>query len=279
LKFPSGRLPGTIFTAAVGTAAAVTTLRHTRYAAPYRPQLERVEVTAPPTARWLSGLRIGYFTDPHLGPMTTADDVERGLSLLFSGSPELLLLGGDLICESPRYGPEAAAILGRYARKAPLGAVSVLGNHDLSNDGGRLTRLLQEQDIRVLRNKALPVAYGGKELWIVGIDDALLGRPDPVAAFSAVPAGSPSLVLWHEPDWAEDATHPSAFVMLAGHSHGGQVRLPKLGAITTPNGGRRFVAGFNQANGLTIYTSRGSGMYRPPVRFNCAPEVTLITLV
>ncbi len=257
----------------------MTTLRHARYAAPFRLRLERVEVTAPPTSRWLAGLRIGYFTDPHLGPMTTAEDVERGLSLLFNDSPDLLLLGGDLICESPRYAPEAAAILGRYARKAPLGAISVLGNHDISNDGGRIARLLKEQDIGVLRNEALPVAYGGKDLWIVGIDDALLGRPDPDTAFSAVPDGSPSLVLWHEPDWAEAATHPSAFVMLAGHSHGGQVRLPMLGAISAPNGGRRFVAGFNRVNGLTIYTSRGAGTYRPPVRFRCAPEVTLITLV
>lgn len=211
--------------------------------------------------------------------MTSAEDMERGLLLLFSAHPDLLLLGGDLICESPRYAPAAASILGRYALKAPLGAFSVLGNHDISNNGGRLTRLLQEQDIRVLRNEALSVAYDGEELWIVGIDDALLGRPDPATAFSEIPDGQPSLVLWHEPDWAEDATHPSAFLLLAGHSHGGQVNLPKLGAISAPNGGRRFVAGFNRVNGLTIYTSRGAGIYRPPVRFGCPPEVTLITLV
>jgi predicted MPP superfamily phosphohydrolase len=201
------------------------------------------------------------------------------LSLLFGASPDLLLLGGDLICESPRYASEAAAILGRFARKAPLGAFSVLGNHDISNDGSRLTRLLHEQEIRVLRNESVPISYGGAELWIVGIDDALLGCPDPDAAFSAVPDGKASLVLWHEPDWAEEAAHPGAFLMLAGHSHGGQVRLPKLGAISTPNGGRRFVAGVNQVNGLTVYTSRGAGIYRPPVRYRCAPEVTLITLI
>jgi uncharacterized protein len=254
-------------------------LRHARYRAPYRPRLEHIDVAAPPNARRLAGLRIGYFTDPHLGPMTSGDDVERGLSLLFGARPDLLLLGGDLICESPRYAPQAAAILGQYARRAALGAFAVLGNHDIANDAGRLTSLLQDQAIRVLRNESAIVAYGGDELWIVGIDDALLGFPDPAAAFSPIPDGGAALVLWHEPDWAEEAAHPSAFLMLAGHSHGGQVRLPGVGTISAPSGGRRFVSGFNRANGLTIYTSRGAGIYRPPVRFRCAPEVTLITLV
>lgn len=279
LKPSSVPLRGTIGALAVGAAAASPMLLRARYAAPYRPRLERVEVAIPAMGRELAGLRIGYFTDAHLGPMTAAEDVERGLSLLFGESPDLLLVGGDLICESPRYAPQAAAILGRYALGAPLGAFSVLGNHDISNDGVRLTRLLNEQNIRVLRNESAPVSYSGTELWIVGIDDALLGCPDPDAAFTAVPDGKVSLVLWHEPDWAEEAARPGAFLMLAGHSHGGQVRLPKLGAISAPNGGRRFVAGFNHVNGLTIYTSRGAGIYRPPVRFRCAPEVTLITLV
>lgn len=210
--------------------------------------------------------------------MTTGDDVDRGLSLLSSARPDLLLLGGDLICESPRYAPSVATILGRYAERAPLGAYAVLGNHDISNDASRLTTLLQDQGVRVLRNEAVPVPFGGDELWIVGIDDALLGSPDPFAAFSHVPDGRASLVLWHEPDWAEEAAHPSAFLMLAGHSHGGQVRFPTVGAIAAPNGGRRFISGFNRVKDLTIYTSRGAGIYRPPVRFRCAPEVTLITL-
>jgi uncharacterized protein len=277
VKHASGRLSRTVGAAALGTTTA-TVLHHARYRAPYRPRLERVDVAAPANARALAGLRIGYFTDPHLGPTTSANDVERALSLLFDATPHLLLLGGDLICESPRYGPEAAAILGRFGRKAPLGALAVLGNHDISNDACRLTSLLLAQGIQVLRNQSVSVAFGGVELSIVGIDDALLGHPDIRAAFSKVPDGQPSIVLWHEPDWAEEAAHASAILLLAGHSHGGQVRLPIVGAISAPSGGRRFVAGFNRVNGMTIYTSRGAGIYRPPVRFRCSPEVTLVTL-
>jgi predicted MPP superfamily phosphohydrolase len=241
--------------------------------------LERIAVAAPANGRSLAGLRIGFFTDPHLGPTMAARDVERGLSLLFQATPDLLLIGGDLICESPRYAPVVVEILGRYAQGAPLGAFAVMGNHDISNDARRLESLLARRGIKVLRNDAAPVRYGGSVLWIVGIDDALLGRPKPAVAFSNVPAGQASLVLWHEPDWAEEAVFPGAFLMLAGHSHGGQVRFPLVGAIATPSGGRRFVAGLNQVDGMTVYTSRGAGTYRPPLRFRCAPEVTLISLV
>jgi uncharacterized protein len=272
------RMFPTIASAAIGTVAAAS-LGHSRFVAPYQPRLERIDVAVPPQASNLTGLRIGFFTDPHLGPMMTGSDVERALSVLFNTRPDLLLLGGDLICDSPRFAPEAAAILGRFARRAPLGAMSVLGNHDISNDAERLTRLLEAEGIRVLRNDAAPVNFGGSDLWIVGLDDALLGCPKPDVAFARVAGGRPSVVLWHEPDWAEEAARPGAFLMLSGHSHGGQVRLPLVGAVATPNGGRRFVAGLNQIDGLTIYTSRGAGIYRPPLRFRCAPEVTLITLV
>jgi predicted MPP superfamily phosphohydrolase len=73
--------------------------------------------------------------------------------------------------------------------------------------------------------------------------------------------------------------HHGAFLQLSGHSHGGQVRLPILGTIAAPAGGRRFVAGLNFATGMPVYTTRGVGVYRPPVRFRCAPEITLVTLI
>ncbi len=264
--------------AALGTLAAATTLVHARSRAPYRPRLERLSIPMPRGKIGLTGLRIGFFTDPHFGPLMTPGDVEPALSVLFSEDPHLLLLGGDLICDSPRHAPGAATLLGEYGALAPLGALAVLGNHDISNDAHRLSRLLERADIRVLRNDAVSVPYGAEQFWIVGIDDALLGRPDPDLAFSNVPPGAAPLVLWHEPDWAEETANRGGFLQLSGHSHGGQVRLPLVGAVATPSGGRRFVTGLNWINGMPIYTSRGVGIYRPPVRFRCPPEVTLITL-
>ena len=116
-------------------------------------------------------------------------------------------------------------------------------------------------------------------MWIAGIDDALLGSPDPLSAFARVPPGARPVALWHEPDWAEHVVQHGAFVQLSGHSHGGQVRLPVAGAIAAPEGGRQFVHGLNFAAGMPIYTTRGVGVFRPPVRFRCPPEVTLVTLI
>jgi predicted MPP superfamily phosphohydrolase len=205
-------------------------------------------------------------------------DVDRALALLCSASPDLLLLGGDYICESPRFAPDAAAVLGDHAASVPYGALAVLGNHDYSCAAPRLTSLLEQRGIRVLRNDAARIATSIGGLWIVGIDDALLGAPDVPRAFADVPPDSAMLALWHEPDWADETARFGTIVQLSGHSHGGQIRLPFFSNIAAPSGGRRYVAGLNYAAGMPIYTSRGVGVYRPPIRFRCPPEVTLITL-
>jgi predicted MPP superfamily phosphohydrolase len=217
-------------------------------------------------------------TDTHIGPVISARDVDRALSLLRAENPDLLLLGGDYICESPRFAPDAAAVLGEHAASVPCGALAVLGNHDHSCDAPRLTSLLERRGIRVLRNDAVRITSGIGELWIVGIDDALLGTPDVPRAFANVPPDSATLALWHEPDWAAETARFGSLIQLSGHSHGGQIRLPLLSNIAAPSGGRRYVAGLNHAAGMPVYTSRGVGVYRPPIRFRCPPEVTLITL-
>jgi predicted MPP superfamily phosphohydrolase len=217
-------------------------------------------------------------TDTHIGPAINARDVDRSLSLLHAVNPDLLLLGGDYICESPRFAPEAAAVLSEHAAATPLGAVAVLGNHDYACDASRLTSLLERRGIRVLRNESACLATGSRELWIVGIDDAVLGAPDLPRAFAGVPRDSAVLALWHEPDWATETARFRPMLQLSGHSHGGQVRLPLLGNIAAPSGGRRYVTGLNDAAGMPVYTSRGVGVFRPPIRFRCPPEVTLICL-
>ena len=261
---------------AAGATAAVT-LHRARHQSPYAPVLERVDIPMPSDASG-PALRIGFVTDTHIGSVMRARDVDRALELLFTAAPDLLLLGGDYVCESPRFVDEAATVFGPYASSAPLGAFAVLGNHDYSNDAARMTRGLERQAIRVLRNAAAPVCAAAGELWIVGVDDAMLGFPDPAEAFAGVPERAPVIALWHEPDWADAVAPYGAFLQLSGHSHGGQIRLPFVGSIAAPAGGRRFVAGLNMASGMRVYTSRGVGVYRPPIRIRCRPEVTLLTL-
>ncbi|HEX5499343.1 MAG TPA: metallophosphoesterase, partial [Thermomicrobiales bacterium] len=127
---------------ALAAAAAIVAYR-ARFIAPFRPVLERVSLPLPPGHERLAGLRIGFVTDVHVGPLMSTAHVERALHLLASARPDLVLFGGDFISDSPRYTERAAAVLGRFAAAAPLGAIAVLGNHDVANDAKRMTDALQ----------------------------------------------------------------------------------------------------------------------------------------
>jgi len=248
--------------------------------APFRPELERVELPLPRGHEGLAGLRIGFVADTHVGPFTAAEDVARATALLAREAPDLLLLGGDYVSDSPRHAGPAAAVLGELARRAPLGAYAVLGNHDAGerHRDARVTTALRDAGIVVLRNEAAAVETGRGALWIAGVDEAIMATADPVRTFAAIPSGAAALALWHEPDYAEQTAALGAFAQLSGHSHGGQVRLPGVGPLMLPAGGRRYVLGLNRAAGMPVYTTRGVGVYLPPIRLNCPPEVTLVTL-
>jgi predicted MPP superfamily phosphohydrolase len=265
---------------ATGAALAIAEAgRRARYVAPYRPVLERVDIRVPTGIETPPRLRIGFLADTHVGSVIRAADVDRALSLLLDTGPDLLLFGGDYVSESPRHISDAAAVLGNVANTTRFGSLAVLGNHDYANGAGRMTAALEHRGVRVLRNESARIGDDCGELWIAGIDDALLGSPDPRCAFASIPPSARAIALWHESGWAEQVVHYGAFLQLSGHSHGGQVRLPLVGPLAAPAGGGRFVEGLNFAAGMPIYTTRGVGVYRPPLRLRCPPEVTLVTLV
>jgi predicted MPP superfamily phosphohydrolase len=249
--------------------------------APFDPILERVELPLPPAHAELDGLTIGFIADTHLGPSMGEDDVARAVRLVTAEHPDLVLLGGDYISASPRYAAPAAEILGELAKVAPLGAYAVLGNHDCGELGRDevVTTALEDQSIAVLRNQSAVVDTGRGQLWLAGVDEAIMARADPARTFADVPRNAATLALWHEPDYARQTAGLGAFAQLSGHSHAGQVRLPGIGPLFLPKGGQRYVMGFNYALDMPIYTSRGVGVFLPPIRINCPPEVTLITLV
>lgn len=263
---------------ALGVAVAALTAIWSRFAAPYRPRLEFVQFPVPAGHERLAGLRIGFLTDTHVGPFIAPRDVERAVAILRREAPDLVLLGGDYISESPRYAPGTASALCELVDIAPLGCLAVLGNHDLSTDRDRITAALEGCGIRVLRNRSVRIDTRGGPLWIAGIDETILGRADVAATVAGIPDGSAVIALWHEPDYAEQAAAAGAFAQLSGHSHGGQIRLPGIGPLVLPPGGKRYPAGLYLVNGLHLYTSRGLGAYRPPVRLFCPPEVTIVTL-
>lgn len=264
--------------AALATAAAGFGYWRLRHVNPYRPVLERIELSLPPNANGLGGLRIAFVTDTHVGPFTTSDDLRRGLALFDEEPIDLLLLGGDYVSESNIYARPMAEAVALLAARATSGAFAVMGNHDLPLGVDRVRAELERVGITVLCNEHATIEWNGALLAIAGTDDTIVGAADPARAFTGIPNGLPVLSLWHEADFAEEAAALGAFAQLSGHTHGGQVRLPFVESIWLPPDGKRRDLGFFDVEGMPTYLSRGLGVYRPPVRFRCPPEVTLITL-
>jgi len=270
---------GLTIVAPIGFIIGVLMAWRARFIAPYRAQVRHVVVQVPRKHRNLAGLTIAFVTDTHVGPHFAASDLEPVVTRLEEIGPDIVLFGGDYICESPRFIATAAPVMGRIAATGRSGAWGVMGNHDLSNLRERVVPQLEAAGISILTNDAVCVETEQGEIWIVGIDDGLIGEPDLDAAFSKVPPDGAAICLWHEPDLIEESAPYGAFLQLSGHSHGGQVRLLGIGGIAAPLLGKRYPLGRYEIGDGELYVSSGLGMYRPPVRFNCPPELTIVRLI
>jgi len=156
--------------------------------------------------------------------------------------------------------------------------VAILGNHDQDSQPDVVTECLEAQRIKVLRNDAWSVEQSGARLWVVGTDDVLLRAVDLPRALRVVPPAEATILLAHEPDFADVAANYPIDLQLSGHSHGGQVRLPVIGAPVLPELGRKYPWGLRHLRKMALYTNVGIGTIRLPIRWNCPPEVTLLTL-
>lgn len=226
----------------------------------------------------LAGFRIALLTDLHVGPYTGKEFIARAVALANDAAPDLALLGGDYVHRSGRYFAPCAEAVAEL--RAPFGVHGVTGNHDYWEGVEICSRTFADARVALLRNRAVPIERGAGRLWLAGVDDLMVRAADPIAAMSRVPHGEPTVLLSHNPDLAE-LLPPSLPVslMLSGHTHGGQIRLPLLGSPVVPSRyGQKYVAGLAYRGEMAVYTSRGIGTISPPVRLNCPPEVSLVTL-
>jgi hypothetical protein len=129
-----------------------------------------------------------------------------------------------------------------------------------------------------LKNSCVPIERDGARFWLAGIDDALEGKPDLGAAIKKIPSGEAIILLAHEPDFADEAALTPVDLQLSGHSHGGQIWIPGVGAPWLPPLARNYPRGFYKIENMLLYTNVGIGTIRAPIRINCIPEVTHITL-
>lgn len=240
-------------------------------------EVTRVRVPLPDLPEDLVGLRIVQFTDVHLGPYMHAPLLRRAARAIMAQSPHVIVFTGDMVTRDQDADPAKARLL--KSLEAPLGVWGVLGNHDHWADPERVQTFIERNTpVRILRNEHVPVKVGNTTFYLVGVDDAWVGADDAERAFAGVPEDAMRVVLLHEPDAVGWMPMTSLTLQLSGHTHGGQVRLPLMGALLLPYLGRRYDAGLYRVQGGWLYTNRGLGMISPPVRLNCRPEITVFVL-
>jgi len=253
---------------------------------PNHPELVKVEMVLPRLPAAFDGFRIVQLSDFHYDEIFSVVPIRAGVEMVNQLHPDLVVLTGDFVTgnygkphlpdrKSARLaGPCANLLAGSRSR---LGCVAILGNHDVLTDPGFVTEALQSHGITVLRNGSQALEQGGARLWFCGLD-SLDGRPNLVTAMRGIPSGEAVILLVHEPDFADRASQYPVDLQLSGHSHGGQVWLPGIGAPWLPPGARRYPRGQYRVGPLPLYTNIGLGTIRLPIRLNCPPEVTLVTL-
>ncbi len=227
-------------------------------------------------------LSIAVASDFHVGaPHAGLPMVRRVVAGINAAQPDLILLPGDFVIQGILGGeqvlPEAIAEELR-SLKAPLGVYATLGNHDWWFDGERVRQALEKVGIKVIENGAVPLATAEGKLWLAGIGDDMTSHAQPDKAFAGVPANARLIVMMHDPANAPSLPHQTA-VAFAGHTHGGQVRLPFVGALITPGRAPRQQAyGWIPEVPAPTWVSAGIGTSILPVRFNCPPEYVILRL-
>jgi uncharacterized protein len=230
------------------------------------------------------GFKIVQFSDTHLGFHYDLKQFKKMLSQISSLKPDIIFFTGDLM-DAPNQYPLTEEIVPLLKNlEAPFGKYSIYGNHDHGGYGSDIYKnIMKLADFKLLLNASDQVQLlDGSSIYVLGIDDAMLGRPNFESAMEKVPGETYKILLSHAPDLADYAVDYGIQLQLSGHSHGGQIQIPFVGALITPPYAKNYREGFyelNEAkNPLTLYVNRGIGTTRLPFRFLSKPEITLFTL-
>jgi predicted MPP superfamily phosphohydrolase len=233
-----------------------------------------------------AGLRIVQMTDFHCSKHVTPHYLQEAVDLAHQQNPDLIALTGDFIHHGFKHIDTMAKVMGKL--RAPLGVFAVLGNHDFSvrNALGlrRFRHLhravadaLSAQGISVLQNRTLTLERHEQRIYLSGVEDLWSRVCDPERTFAGLSADVPCIVLAHNPCTIEKLGNYRCDLMLSGHTHGGQINLPRLGRVTLGPKGRQYAAGFYQHGSSLLYVNKGIGFgFR--VRFGVRPEVAVFQL-
>ncbi len=237
-------------------------------------KINKVTIPVKGLPKRFRGMTIAQLSDIHHCKYVPGEFVRSCVRMVNGLSPDIIVLTGDYVHDSPVFLPSVTEELA--ALRAKEGIFAIMGNHDSRDD---TFYALSRKGIHVLINAHVPLYRRKDYLFIAGVDDLLRGRVDLGATLKGMD-DKPRILLSHNPDVIEMVQHTHVDFLIAGHTHGGQVSLPFIGPpFTCSKFGSRYAAGLFHEGNTLMYVNRGIGITGLPIRFFARPEITLFTLV
>lgn len=261
-----------------GAALASSATVYGNAVEPYDIEITQHHIPIRKLSEKFEGYKIVQITDLHYGSWLEKDWLLNILDIVNAQDADIVAITGDFVTLG-RIDPYADVLIETLSQlQASDGVVAVLGNHDHYRNTDQVRSMLQAANILELPNDSIIIKRDGDQLVIAGLDDVWENQHDIAKLVSTLPDDTPAVLLAHEPDIADEIVTTGRFALqLSGHSHGGQIRLPVIGAPFLPDHGKVYPMGKYQVSDMFLYTNRGVGMTLP-LRINCRPEISVFTL-
>ena len=267
-------LRGLVATPLVAVSA---TAAYARLIEPYNYLISETDIFIRDLPQAFEGFRITQLTDIHHSRILGIDEVRRVINLAQQTSPDMFVLTGDYSTSYRRYIEPCAEALSTLS--APEGVWAVLGNHDHYADPELTTRALQRQHIAVMNNVNTTLRRGSDAIQLSGIDDWTWNATDWARAFAGLNTNTPTILLSHQPTVLDFEQTKNVSLILSGHTHGGQLNFPLLGApasLFTKD--MRYARGLFRRGETQLYVSTGTGVIGLPLRLGVRPEIAVLRL-
>jgi uncharacterized protein len=250
---------------------------YARLIEPYQYRISETDIYIRNLPKAFEGFRITQLTDIHHSRILGIEEVRRVVKIAEQTKPDLFVLTGDYTTSYRRYIEPCAEALSMLS--APEGVWAVLGNHDHYTDPELTTRALERQHITVLNNAHTSLQRGSDAIQLSGIDDWSWNATDWQRAFSGLNANTPTILLSHQPSVLDLEQTQTVALILSGHTHGGQLKLPVIGAparFATQD--LKYARGLFRSGDTQLYVSAGTGVIGLPLRFGVRPEIAVLRL-
>jgi predicted MPP superfamily phosphohydrolase len=244
-------------------------------------RVRRMNATLPHLPAAFAGKTIAVLADLHHGPFVGIGFIHEAVRMANALSPDIVALVGDFAHKGTHTSEQLPPCLEALSQlRAPFGVFAVPGNHDMQNHGAVYREVIATTPLTDLTNRSMRLTASGEHLWLAGVDDLWWGKPNQTAALKDIPKRSAVVLLSHNPDFAEEQPDDRVGLVLSGHTHGGQIYLPVLGALWMPSKyGDKYRCGLVEGPASQVFVSRGLGEAGVPLRLNCPPEINLLTLI